>query len=261
MYRQTGFLKALTVLICTLLVPITNGMAVDRDSDPVEFRILVEDHHQPFSYVLADGEVRGLSVEIIRLLLEQLKRDVKLEPVPWQRALAEHRNQRNIILASVVRLPQREQQFLWLGRLFREPTLIYALRERGLKLTTVKALADLRIGTIRSGAAHMTLLAHGIPAAQLESVTDPLQNLRKLVAKRIDLISAQPSAIALGVRQLSLDSNQFVAVFPLLPPVDSYLTASLGSDPALVKALTDSFAVLERSGRLAELRAKAGVEQ
>ena len=166
----------------------------------------------------------------------------------------------NVLLASVLRLPEREANFVWVGRLFHESIALYGLRERNLRIRSATDLANYRIGTPRDSASHQQLLRLGVSPAQLETVGDPVQNVRKLLAGRLDLITAQPAVLAWHSRQEGLTVNPFQRLYPVLPASDFWLTASPGSDPLLIAKLRAALTRLERTGTLAVLRTQAGLE-
>lgn len=245
--------------LCTTLALIVSAAAAVRaDNAPLPpFRIVVDDNHPPFSFGRADGQADGVSVRIIAALFTNKDPPVSIVAMPWRRIVLLARTTPNVVIASVMQLPERREQFIWLGSLFRDPISLYALRSRQLTIRQPDALQTLRIGTRRDSAGYRQLVKIGVPLGQIDVVDDPLQNLRKLQAGRLDLITLQPGVLAWHARQFGIPGDTLEPVFLLLPDTDFQLAASPGSDLALVGALRQRLAALAKSGRLDQIRRDA----
>lgn len=91
------------------------------------FRILTE-HNPPAEYLDDNGQVTGVTVELVRQLQQQLHEPAEIELMPWGRALSIARSRDNVMLFETVRTPERENWFKWVG-----PVLTYRLALYGLK--------------------------------------------------------------------------------------------------------------------------------
>lgn len=249
-------LMASLSVVLALLISVATPAFAERTSLP-PFRVIVDDNHPPFSFGRAGDQADGVSVRIIAALLSEQDPPVSIEAMPWRRIVLMARTTPNLVIASVMQLPERREQFIWLGSLFRDPIALYALRSRQLTVGQPDALQRLRIGTRRDSAGYRQLVKIGVPLSQIDVVDDPLQNLRKLQAGRLDLITLQPGVLAWHARQFGIAVDSLEPVFPLLPDTDFQLAASPGSDPALVAALRQRLAALAKSGRLDQIRRHA----
>lgn len=129
---------AMLVLIATVAAPAF----ADGEAWP-PFRVVVDDNHPPFSFHRTDGQADGVSVHVIAALLADRKPPVSIESMPWRRIVLMARTTPNLVIASVMKLPERRDQFIWLGSLFREPISLYALRSRQLLVRQPEALQTL----------------------------------------------------------------------------------------------------------------------
>lgn len=223
------------------------------------WRVLIDDAHPPFSYYDAHGKPAGLTVRILSELLRSVPTPPPIELMPWQRIVLTG-TAPNTVIASVARLPERERDYLWIGVLFQESVWLYALRDNSLHLRTLADAAPYRIGTPRNSASHQALLAQGLAESQLDTAGNPIQNLRKLAAGRLDLITMQPAVLAWHSEREGLTGIPFKQVLPVLPPSDFYLAASPGSDPQLIHQLRTALAKLEASGQLRQWRLEVGLK-
>ena len=224
-----------------------------------EFRVLVDDAHPPFSYLDQQGKPQGLSVQILRAVLAKLALNNTIEATPWRRAVLLAARAPNVLLASVMELPERKSQYVWIAPLFSESIWLYSLRHAAIRVPDIVALNRYRIGTPRDSAAYRQLLRIGVLPAQIDPVSDPIQNLRKLQAGRLDLITMQPAILAWHGSNLGIAPADFEPVYPLLPKTRFYLAASLGTDPALIRHLQATIQTLEADGSLDLLRSAAGL--
>lgn len=99
--------------------------ATARSADSL--RILTE-HNPPAEYVDDTGRVTGVTVELVRLLQQQVNEPADIELMPWGRALSIARNSANTMLFETVRTPEREDWFKWVG-----PIMLYNISLYGLK--------------------------------------------------------------------------------------------------------------------------------
>ncbi len=226
------------------------------------FRVLVDDSHPPFSYSDENGDAQGITVQMLTALLTRMNQSTTIESMPWRRTAVLASTTPNLLMASVMQLPERKAQYLWLGPLFRESISLYALQSRHLRIDSaaaVQQLSTLRIGTRRDSAGYRQLLKIGIPEGQIHVVDDPLQNLRKLQAGRLDLITLQPAVLDWHARHLGVPTDQFEPVYTLLPKTSFQLAASLNTDPTLVAQVQQALRELEADGTLPRIRTQAGL--
>ena len=120
MPRRTGpdtvnkLSQYLTTALCALLtLCITATIPVWAESVPLPaFRIVVDDNHPPFSFARAGGQADGVSVRIIAALLSDQDPPVLVEAMPWRRIVLMARTTPNLVIASVMQLPERREQFI-----------------------------------------------------------------------------------------------------------------------------------------------------
>lgn len=242
-----------------VLLTLAGGFGAQAAELPA-FRVLVDDGHPPFSYANENGEAQGVTVQMLEALLARMNQPVRIEAVPWRRAALLATTTPNLLLASVMQLPERKRQYLWLGQLFQESISLYALKSRRLQINNTEALYTLSVGTRRESAGYRQLLKLGVPTGQIHVVDDPLQNLRKLQTGRLDLITLQPSVLDWHARHLGVPTEQFEPVYSLLPKTSFQLAASLNTDPALLALVQQALKQLEADGSLARIRAQAHLD-
>ena len=69
----------------------------------------------PPHQTLVNGEVSGISTELVRAVLAEAGVSAQIELYPWARAFRIARSRPNILIYNVARNAEREQQFRWIG--------------------------------------------------------------------------------------------------------------------------------------------------
>lgn len=210
----------------------------------------------PLSY-LEGEEARGFSCDLLRLMAAEAGLAVRIAVMPWPRAVQEAAAQANSVLFSLVRLPEREARYTWVGPALPRRLLIYRLSRRtDVRVRRLADLKHLRVGVARESAAAAQLTAAGLrPQAQLELGLDDTTNLRKLLAGRMDLVVLMEGAARWQLRELGLPLDTLTPVLPLDTEHAYWFGLQAGADPTLARRLQDALDRLRQDGRHERLRA------
>lgn len=204
----------------------------------------------PLSYVEGDEAV-GFSCELLRLMAAEVGLPLRIAVTPWQRAVMEAAAKSHSVLFSLVRLPEREARYRWVGPISRRRLFIYRLTSRtDVRATRFDQLRGLRIGVTRDSAAAIQLAAAGL---NLELGLDDPQSLRKLLAGRMDVIVLLDWAAEWQLRQLQLPASTLATVMPLDVDQSYWYGLPADSDPLLARRLQDALDRIRRDGRYERL--------
>ena len=69
----------------------------------------------PFQIVDSNGKLTGITTEVVRAVLKQINITTKINIVPWARAIYYGDNEPNTLLFSMIRTPERENKYVWIG--------------------------------------------------------------------------------------------------------------------------------------------------
>lgn len=127
----------------------------------------------------------GLSLEIIRAAFQTQGYEVQYTNVPWARAEAGVKNGRYDILPDVWFTESRKRDLMFSTPYTRNEIRFIALKDDPFEYDDINSLQGKIVGTIRGYSYSEEFLA--ATHFTREEVTDFLQNMRKLLAKRIDL--------------------------------------------------------------------------
>jgi len=168
----------------------------------------------PYSFRGADGEIRGLNVEIARVVLRQLGCEAVLVELPWARALAELESGRLDILPGALRKPEREVYAHFSRPINRSPNVLFVGRKAAerFKLTQLADIVgtDFRLGTqidVSYGPSYDELIKKPEFKARLSPLTMRRSAWKMIDRDRIDGLIADEVTGLLELQQLGLSES------------------------------------------------------
>lgn len=157
-------------------------------------RVVTEDI-APYS-MMVNGQVTGMSTEIVQAVFKEAGLQANIEVMPWARAYDLALNMDNVLIYSISRTPEREALFKWVGVIVQPDWYLYCLAERPVTLATLDDARGHSIATVQDDVGEQYLLAHGFTLGrELQSSNKYEQNYRKLKVDHAELwISDQLNA-------------------------------------------------------------------
>lgn len=200
-------------------------------------------------HVIDDAQQHGMVGDVV---LEAMRRaslapQVLVEPNP--RAMAAVKQGKNVYIAALSRIPEREPFYTWVApimpihRAFITTAVAvdsYAQAKRTLK----------HIAVSRDTANHQILLAEGFAPEQLVLLNAGESAPRMLLAGRVD---AWYNLVPESMTLLHRIGAPKVVIGQRLSPTDLYLACSPGCAPDQVARLRAGFAAMKQDGSLARL--------
>jgi len=126
--------KIQCLFILTVMLNFSNVFALELQ--------IVSDPFPPLGYESKDGEIVGLTVNVIRALLEETEIKGKFGMLPWARAYHIAKTQENILIYSLVKTEERQNIFKLVGPFLHEKAYLYKLKKR--KDIQLDSLDDIR---------------------------------------------------------------------------------------------------------------------
>ncbi|MBU4193191.1 MAG: transporter substrate-binding domain-containing protein, partial [Proteobacteria bacterium] len=109
-----------------------------------------------------DGALRGVVPEVVRELQRLVGDDNELKAVPWLRAFQQAQEAPRHALFAIVRTPEREPLFKWVGPVFGEGDYFYKLKGSLLEINTLEDAKGVpRIAVRKDGYTHQAVAASG----------------------------------------------------------------------------------------------------
>jgi len=108
-------------------------------------KVLTEEF-PPFNYV-KDGEVAGLSTEVVKAILTEAGISYEVQVHAWKESYETALSTKNCILFSTSRRPDREELFKWVGTIAPTNYSVFALAEReDIEILALEEMEKYKIG-------------------------------------------------------------------------------------------------------------------
>jgi len=208
----------------------------------------------PYDFLM-DGDIAGVSVELLQAMCAEAKIECPIKIQPWARSFRDVLNNPNTILFSTARTPSRESSFLWIGPISQNlENVLYVRRDSPLRGASVQEVRGLRVGVVIGDSAADQMVRAGVTGVVFDPAPNVVSNVRKLMAGHIDLLPAQEVVMKWAVRAVGLNMQEVRVLFPVGKAEDLYFAINPRSDPALVEALRAAWAKIAASPLPLEIR-------
>jgi len=198
-----------------VLMCIWMGCVSISHADEDALRILTEEY-PPFNHQTPAG-VGGTSTEIVLQVLRDLDMDIQrsdIELVPWAQAYKQTLEQKNTMIYSIVRVPQREDLFKWICPIGCLQVGLLARVDQNVQIDSPADLKRYQIGVVREDIAHQ-LLRDIIPEKDLDIASSSEVNLHKLKQGRIDLFAYDVNVATYLLNRVGLDPADYQTAYVL----------------------------------------------
>lgn len=168
---------------------------------------IVTNDMPPYNYV-QDGKMVGMATEVVQAVLKEAGVQAEITVYPWVRAYKMALEENNMLFSCIIRLPNRETLFKWIGTIAPRLTYLYKLKSRpDIILNMLEDAKAYTIGYVRDDAKVQYLKGKGFSIREV--VTSEEQNIKKLEAGWIDLTPYDKLAFVYKVKELGWDLAAF----------------------------------------------------
>ncbi len=220
----------------------------------VEITIVTEEF-PPYNYQV-DGEMKGISSEIVLAVLKEINVKAKIISYPWSRAYLLASTKKNHLIYSIARISEREKLFHWVGSIAPYSTSFYKLKSRqDIKVNSLNDAKQYKIGC--SNADVITEYLQSLNFTHLEVVSKDVQNLYKLLSNRIDLIAYDDISFSYMIEKEGLDIGKYERVYLLEELSDQlYMAFSKSTNIQLVEKFRKGLESIKRKGIFDKIQKK-----
>ncbi|WDD96982.1 substrate-binding periplasmic protein [Thalassomonas actiniarum] len=201
----------------------------------------------PYQYIEEDKQITGLATQKVKALFSALELSPQILAMPWARAYKIAQTKPDTLIYSIVRTPERESLFQWIGVLLSTKTFLIALQERSdIVINSPADLNKYRIGVKRDDVVYQHLSQYPL-SRQMVFLPETETTLKMLIKQRIDIIAASPVHLDFMCKRLDCDSSDFRYLYELKDlNNDFYLAASNTTSKETVQLLRLALAALEK---------------
>ena len=212
---------------------------------------MLTDNHPPLHFQQG-GELVGFGVDVVHALAERAGDQVHLQQVPLLRALHIATTEPATGVFTVMRTPEREAQYQWVGPLMDVETALYSADNAQPPVSSLQQAASLgRIAVPRKWLAYGYLQQQGLN--NVYGVETPEQMMRLARLGRTEFVVADTLSIATLAREEGLAPSQLHYQIPLMKQ-GTYIAFSPQTDARLVARWQQALDEMNRDGRLEQLK-------
>ncbi|GJI97821.1 hypothetical protein RugamoR57_45390 [Duganella caerulea] len=220
----------------------------------------VTEENRPVNF-WENGKVTGFSTEVVEAVLKEIDVRADIQIMPWARAYATALHKENVLIFSIMRTPEREHLFKWVGVVSPpDSSYLFALRERHIKLDKLGDALNYKIATINGDAREQYLESKGfVKGRQLHGNAQPKTNYEKLKLGRVDLWAMSDMVAEDIVRREGGElSRTLVRALQLteLGSGGSYMAFGPQTDDVLVERFRKGLEAIKANGTFAALQKK-----
>ncbi len=197
-----------------------------------QLTILTEDS-PPGSFIDESGELKGLSVDIVKEIMKRLDMDNRIKVLPWARSYRMLIKEPDIMLFSTTRTAQRESLFKWVGPLIKLEWVFLARKDSNVYITCLDDARSVNsIGTYREDARQQYLKAKGF--TNLHSTNEMPLLIRMLDKKRLDLVATSKFSFKECCNKSLISWDKFKVVYTF-KKATLYMAFSQKTDDTIVR--------------------------
>lgn len=112
---------------------------------------------RPFNFVNESNEIDGFTTAIVRKIAADLDTKIDSQLVPWSRALESTQRNKNSLIYSIYRVPERENLFKWVGPIYQVDTVLWGIKDRDLPIKSIQDAKNFKI-TVQANSAYAIAL-------------------------------------------------------------------------------------------------------
>ena len=199
--------------------------------------------------------LRGVAPEVVREIQKIVGDTSRLEAVPWLRAYQRTQEEPMHALFAIVRIPEREQLFKWVGPIFGEGDYFFKRKDSPVEINSLEdARRVAKIAVRKDGYTHQTLEGKGFKNLDIGPTYD--SSYRKLHEGRVDLVLMGELTYYYMVKHVGLDPTEFERTGYEFARSSAWLAFSRDVPDALVAKWQEALDSLKASGTYDDIMAR-----
>lgn len=224
-------------------------------ADEKKLRVITEEW-APYNFT-EDGVLKGFSVEVLQNILENFNLKVPIEIYPSMRVRSLLSNATETMMITMLRTPEREQRYKWIGPLGDGEIYFYKKSGNTLEIANLSDAKNVKlIGCRHGGLVLDSLRSAGFMNLDPTS-TDGESVYRKLLLDRCDLaISDTPLGVRYLLKKMNYPPHALVQTSVKLVGAPLYIACSTDISDIEIARWQKALDGMKASGLFAEIQKK-----
>lgn len=238
----------LSIIAFMALLHVAQGaIATDQASSARDLSYITE-QFPPYNF-RNDGELKGISIDLIEAMWQRMGVNLNrsaIQVLSWTEGYERTLNEKNTVLFSTARLPQREQLFKWVGPIGPFRNVLLARIDKNISITSAEDLNKYRIGAIKDDSAVQNLRDKGVREGDLtlEPTSRPL--IEMLQNGSIDAWAYGDTAGIWLIQEFGANLSDFKVSY-VLAQADYYYAFNRETPDSLVQSFQEALDYLKNN--------------
>ncbi len=216
--------------------------------------LIATEDYPPISFKNTEGKADGLASEVAYTIMSNLHMKQKIHIWPWARDYMLLKKGPNYLIFSVSRTKERDKLFQWVGPIYSMKTGFYAKKDSNITISSLKDAKKLsKIGTYFESFDEQYLKSKHF--LNLESTSNNILNIRKMMVGRFDVITATNVTIKDLVKKADYKMKDIKNIYNFMN-VGVYFAFSKDVPFNVVDAWRKELEKMRINGKLIEIRKK-----
>jgi len=218
-------------------------------ADPIR---IVTEELPPYN-MTRDGQLTGMSTEVVQAVLKQVNVQASIQSMPWARAYDLALHDPDVLIYSITRTAEREHLFKWVGTIASSRWYIYSSSAHPVSLMDLNDARDWQTATVNEDVGEQYLMSQKfVLGQQLQSSNRYELNYQKLQTGHVDLwISDELNADYLA-RQVGDDPGRTLVQSLRVPALEEAggfnMAFSAGTSDATVQLFQQGLKAIRENG-------------
>lgn len=243
--------------LLSLVIILASALSINAEDTKQQTLTILTENAGEGNYITKDGSLSGHNVEIVREIMKRLGQNQMIEPVPWARGYYMAQNDPDTMLFSTSRIPERENLFKWAGPLHISKFTFYARKDFQTQINNIEdAKKVTAIGCIADDVRQKLLINKGFknldPYFGLQA---NIQNVKKLLAGRIDLWIASPKELITTTAEIGVNPSEIKEML-VLSKYYAYMAFSKKTSDETVAKWQKTLDGIKADGTYAQIMSK-----
>ncbi len=207
----------------------------------------------PFQYKY-DNKMIGISIEIVKAIKKEVNSNNKINVYPWARALKIVNKKKNSAIFSMLRTPEREKKYKWVGPLTSMKLVFFKKKGSPIILNTIEDAKKVgKIGVTKGVANFEMLSKQGFKNLDVITSGQDEKNIKKLAKGRIDLWPTLLMAGLYNAKRIGL-SGEIVPIENVIAfSGDLYIAFNKKTDNRIIKQWQNALNRLKKDNTIQKI--------
>lgn len=209
-----------------------------------EIRIITNE--EPPTNYKNKGELVGITVDVVKELIKQMKLDTEIEYMTWARAYNIGKSNKDIILFTAGKTYQRiEEGFKFLGPVMTKNALLYKNANNDIQINSLLDISKnkLKIGAMRGDWRAHFFMKKGF---NVQEVSNHEQNIQKLLNGRFDLWAISRIEAQFIAKKAKVDISEISEAYAF-KEISSFIMFSKGTSKQTIRAWERAYKELQKT--------------